>query len=249
MSEVLLDVQNLRVGYGQDSVLHDVSLAIPPGGSLAVLGRNGVGKSTLMLALTGHLRARTGHITLRGNDVTRMPAHRRVAAGIGWVPQERETFPSLTVDEHLAIAVRPGHWTRDRVYELFPRLRERSRNLGWQLSGGEQQMLAIARALVTNPVLLLLDEPLEGLAPVVVEDLAARIRSLMDEESTSIVIVEQHASFALNIAKDAIVIERGRIVHRGPSEALRGNVELLDRLVGMRRFRDVEAEAEAETET
>jgi branched-chain amino acid transport system ATP-binding protein len=238
MSAVLLDVHGLRVGYGDDSVLHDISLAIPRGGSLALLGRNGVGKSTLMLALAGHLRARHGTIELDGSDVTRMPAHRRVGAGIGWVPQERETFPSLTVDEHLAIAVRPGPWNRDRVYDLFPRLAERRRNLGAQLSGGEQQMLAIARALVTNPALLLLDEPLEGLAPVVVEDLAARIHRLIAEEQLSIAIVEQHASFALGITAEAIVLDRGRIVHRGPSEALRGDVELLDRLVGMRRFRD-----------
>jgi branched-chain amino acid transport system ATP-binding protein len=241
VSEALLDVSGLRVGYGDDSVLHDVSLTIPTGGSLAVLGRNGVGKSTLMLALAGHLRARSGKIVLGGSDITRLPAYRRIGAGIGWVPQERETFPSLTVDEHLAIAGRPGQWTRDRVYDLFPRLAERRRNLGSQLSGGEQQMLAIARALVTNPALLLLDEPLEGLAPVVVEDLATRIGRLIAEEQLSIVIVEQHARFALGIAAEAIVLDRGRVVHRGPSGPLREDIELLDRLVGMRRFRDAES--------
>jgi branched-chain amino acid transport system ATP-binding protein len=238
MSEPLLEVAGLSTGYGESLVLEEVSLTVEQGSSLAVLGRNGMGKSTLMLSLMGHLTARTGWISWRGEDMTGVSPSDRVKRGLGWVPQGREVFPSLTVDEHLAIAARPGHWTKSRIYEQFPRLAERRRNLGRQLSGGEQQMLAIGRTLMTNPDLLLLDEPLEGLAPVIVKEIASRIRQLMREEGLTIILVEQHTRFALELTEQVIVLERGRIIHSGASQALLNDVEALDRLVGMRRLRD-----------
>jgi branched-chain amino acid transport system ATP-binding protein len=244
MSEPLLEVTELSAGYGESLVLEQVSLSVPKGGSLAVLGRNGMGKSTLMLALMGHLRLRHGAIRWRGEDISRTSPDRRVRMGLGWVPQGREVFPSLTVDEHLTIATRPGHWTRDAVYVQFPRLADRRRNLGRELSGGEQQMLAIGRTLMTNPDLLLLDEPLEGLAPVVVQDIAHRIRTLKAEQGLAIVLVEQHTRFALSLTEHVMVLERGRAVHNGPSAALLDDVAALDRLVGMRSLRDRQAEAE-----
>ena len=245
MSEPLLSVAGLSAGYGDGLVLHDVSFSVPEGGSLAVLGRNGVGKSTLMLALAGHLAPRGGEISWRGGPLTRVAPHLRVRLGMAWVPQEREIFPSLAVEEHLIIAGRPGPWTRERVYELFPRLAERRRNLGRQLSGGEQQMLAIARALVTNPKLLLLDEPLEGLAPIVVIELAGRIRRLMCEEGLSVILVEQHCNFALELAPQALVLERGKVVYAGASVDLQKDARLLDHLVGMRRMGGEPAAASA----
>ena len=232
----LLVVEGLVAGYGEDTVLHDVAVRVHAGGALAVLGRNGAGKSTLLLTLMGHLRARRGSILMNGVDLTRAEPHRRVAAGIGWVPEGRDTFRSCTVDEHLAIAARPGAWNRARVYAMFPRLEERRRNFGDQLSGGEQQMLAFGRALMTNPTLLLMDEPLEGLAPVVVAELAAAIRRLIADEGMAIVLVEQHARFALENTQQAIVLERGRVVHRAPSADLAADEALLDRLIGMRRL-------------
>jgi branched-chain amino acid transport system ATP-binding protein len=238
MSEPLLEVSGLSAGYGESLVLEDISLTVPVGRSLAVLGRNGMGKSTLMLALMGHLPLRAGTIRWRGEDITRARPDQRVKLGLGWVPQGREVFPSLTVDEHLVIATRKGPWTREAVYQQFPRLAERRRNLGRELSGGEQQMLAIGRTLMTNPDLLLLDEPLEGLAPVIVHDIAARIRRLMAEQGLTIILVEQHTRFALRLTEQVVVLERGRIVHAGPSAALTNDVPLLDRLVGMRRLRD-----------
>jgi branched-chain amino acid transport system ATP-binding protein len=245
MSEPLLDVAGLSTGYGDSLVLENVSLTIEKGRSLAVLGRNGMGKSTLMLSLMGHLAARSGRITWRGTDLTGVAPDDRVKQGLGWVPQGREVFPSLTVDEHLAIASRPGPWTKSRIYEQFPRLFERRRNLGRQLSGGEQQMLAIGRTLMTNPDLLLLDEPLEGLAPVIVKEIASRIRQLMSEEGLTIILVEQHTRFALELTEQVIVLERGRIIHSGESRALLDDLAALDRLVGMRRLRDHPAPQEA----
>ena len=237
VSDTLLDVRGLSSGYATGGrVLSDITFSIGVGDAIALLGRNGVGKSTLLLTLMGHLIAREGTISVGGRDITVAPPHRRVAAGLGWVPQEREIFPSLTVDEHLTIARRPGAWTHERVYDLFPRLRERRGNLGSQLSGGEQQMLAIARALVTNPSVLFLDEPLEGLAPVVVAEVASCIRKLMEQERLAVIIVEQHAKFALELTRHAIVLDRGRIVDARPSAELRADHELLDRLVGMRRL-------------
>jgi branched-chain amino acid transport system ATP-binding protein len=237
-SDALLEVSGLSAGYGEGLVLEDISFSIPLGRSLAVLGRNGMGKTTLMLTLMGHLKPRSGVVRWRGDDVTRFSADRRVRMGLGWVPQGREVFPSLTVDEHLSIAARAGHWTRDRVYQQFPKLADRRRNLGHELSGGEQQMLAIGRTLMTNPDLLLLDEPLEGLAPVIVHEIAGRIRQLMSEEGLTIILVEQHTRFALRLTEQVIVLERGRIVHAGESAGLADDVPALDRLVGMRRLRD-----------
>jgi branched-chain amino acid transport system ATP-binding protein len=234
MSEALLEVRGLTAGYGDAVVLDDVSFSIPAGGSLAVLGRNGTGKSTLMMTLMGHTRHRAGSIKFRGAEIAAAPPHRRARLGLSWVPQEREVFPSLTVDENLVIGAKKGPWTRERVFQFFPRLQERRRNMGNQLSGGEQQMLAIARALIANPTLVLLDEPLEGLAPVVVAEVAECIRRMMQEEGLAIVLVEQHAEFALGLTDRAIILERGRLVHEGPSAALLENHELIDRYVGVR---------------
>jgi branched-chain amino acid transport system ATP-binding protein len=233
MAEPLLSLRGLRAGYGDAVVLDDVSLDLPEGGSLALLGRNGVGKTTLLLAVMGYARVSAGQVIWRGRDITRMAPHQRARLGIGWVAQEREIFPSLTVEENLTVAARRGRWTLPAVYGLFPRLSERRRNRGNQLSGGEQQMLAIARALLTNPALLLLDEPLEGLAPIVVEELAAAIAKMMADEGTAIVLCEQHAPLALRLTREAVVIERGSIAFRGESAALLGDQGLLDRLIGL----------------
>jgi branched-chain amino acid transport system ATP-binding protein len=234
MVEPLLAVADLRAGYGSAVVLDDISLDLTAQGSLAVLGRNGVGKSTLLLTIMGYTRVSRGWILWRGADITYEPPHRRARAGIGWVAQEREIFSTLTVEENLTVAARDGHWSLRRVYELFPRLAERRRNLGNQLSGGEQQMLAIARALMTNPALLLLDEPFEGLAPIVVEELTVAIRRMIAESSNAFVLVEQHAEIALPLTENVIVLERGRIVHRGPSTQLLADHAALERLIGLK---------------
>ena len=227
----LLELHDVRAGYGDAVVLDGISLELPENGSLAVLGRNGVGKSTLLLTLMGFTRIKRGRISFRGKDITALPPHRRATLGMGWVAQEREIFPSLDVEENLTVAARPGRWTLAAVYELFPRLKERNANLGNQLSGGEQQMLAIARALMTNPALLLLDEPLEGLAPIIVEELAASLRNL---QGMATILVEQHAGVALSLTQDAIVIERGRIVHRARSADFARDAETLERFVGLK---------------
>jgi len=232
--EPLLTIANLRAGYGSAVVLDDVSFDLASQSGLAVLGRNGVGKSTLLLTIMGYTRVSRGRILWRGADVTHDPPHRRARAGIGWVAQEREIFATLTVEENLTVAARPGPWSLPRVYELFPRLAERRRNLGNQLSGGEQQMLAIARALMTNPALLLLDEPFEGLAPIVAEELTTAIRRMIAERVNAFVLVEQHVEIALPLTENVIVLERGRIVHRGPSAQLLGDQAALDRLIGLR---------------
>jgi branched-chain amino acid transport system ATP-binding protein len=230
----LICAEGLTAGYGDAVVLDDVSLAIDEGGSLAVLGRNGVGKTTLLLTLLGLTRLKRGKLVLRGEDITRLPTWRRAHAGLGWVPQERHMFPSLTVEEHLtAVERRGGSWNLERVYRLFPRLEERKRNFGLQLSGGEQQMLAIARALVTNPKLLLLDEPMEGLAPIIVQELVRVIGRIVAEREFAVLVVEQHARLALGVTTEAIVLDRGRIVHRAPSEALLNDPATLDRLIAV----------------
>lgn len=234
MAEALLALENVRAGYGDAIVLDDVSFALPEQGSLAVLGRNGVGKTTLVLTIMGYTTLLRGRILWRGSDITAMAPHRRARLGIGWVAQEREIFPSLTVEENLTVAATPGRWDLDAVFELFPRIAERRRNLGSQLSGGEQQMLAIARALMTNPALLLLDEPLEGLAPIIVEELAQAIRRMLAEEGTAVILIEQHAELALSLTRDALVLERGRIVHRARSADLMHDAATLERYVGLK---------------
>jgi len=234
MAEPLLSLKGVTAGYGSALVLHGVSLEIPEHGSLAVLGRNGVGKSTLLLTIMGYTQLRGGTVSWRGQDISRLPPHRRAAAGIGWVAQEREIFPSLSVEENLTVAARPGAWTLATVYKLFPRLDERRRNMGNQLSGGEQQMLAIARALMTNPALILLDEPFEGLAPVIVDELTAAIQTMLAERSTAIVLVEQHTDIALELTAEAAVLERGAVAHRAASAALKDDTATLERLVGLR---------------
>ncbi len=245
MTEPLLTLCDLRAGYGESTVLDGVSLDIAEGGSLAVLGRNGVGKTTLLATIMGCTQLRSGAILWRGHDLARLAPHRRARLGIGWVAQEREIFPSLTVEENLTVAARPrplqerpqkrqaARWTLPAVYTLFPRLAERRRNMGTHLSGGEQQMLAIARALMTNPSLLLLDEPLEGLAPIIVEELATAIAGMIGRDGTAVILVEQHAEVALSMTRDVVVIERGIVAHRGRSDVLMRDRAALDRLVGL----------------
>jgi branched-chain amino acid transport system ATP-binding protein len=230
----LLELKGVRAGYGDAVVLDDLSLEVPRNGSLAVLGRNGVGKSTLLLTVMGYTRLHQGQVFFQDKEITTLPPHRRAQAGIGWVAQEREIFPSLTVEENLTVAARSGRWGLDAVYELFPRLRERKGNMGNQLSGGEQQMLAIARALMTNPSLLLLDEPLEGLAPVIVEALADAFKKLSAERSLALVLVDPHTEIALSLTEDAVVIERGRIVHRARSAELARDPAMAERVLGLR---------------
>jgi len=226
----MLELKNVRAGYGDAVVLEDISLEVPQSGSLAVLGRNGVGKSTLLLTIMGYTRLHSGNIFFQGKDITALAPHRRAQLGIGWVAQEREIFPSLTLEENLTVASRPGRWTLDAVYELFPRLKERKANMGNQLSGGEQQMAAIARALMTNPAVLLLDEPLEGRAPIIIEELALSLRNL---DGIAMVLVEQHTEIALSLTQDAVVIERGRLVHRARSAELARDPEMAERVLGL----------------
>ena len=225
----MLELKNVRAGYGEAVVLEDVSLELPADGSLAVLGRNGVGKSTLLLTVMGYTRLHSGQVLLGGKDITSLAPHRRAQLGIGWVAQEREIFPSLSLEENLTVAARPGRWDLEAVYKLFPRLRERKGNMGNQLSGGEQQMLAIARALMTNPSLLLLDEPLEGLAPIIIEELVSSLRNL---QGMAVVLVE-HTDIALSLTENALLIERGRIVHRAPSAELARDPDMAARVLGL----------------
>ena len=224
----LLRVDDLRAGYGEAVVVQGLGFALDEGESLALLGRNGTGKTTLINSLVGVTKRFSGRIVLAGQDLTRLPAHARVAAGIGWVPQERNIFRSLTTEENLSAVARPGPWTLERAYALFPRLRERGSNMGHQLSGGEQQMLAVARALVLNPKVLLLDEPLEGLAPIIVEELLRAIARVVREEGMSAIIIEQSPRLVLPITQRAIVLDRGSIVHEGSSDDLLSDRARLD---------------------
>ncbi len=229
----LLHIDNLTAGYGEAVILHDVCLSLAQGETLALLGRNGTGKTTLINTIAGAARQHGGHILLGGVAFHTLAAHQRAAAGMGWVPQEREIFKSLTVLENLTAVARPGAWTPSRVFEMFPRLAERKSNMGNQLSGGEQQMLAVGRALVLNPRLLLLDEPLEGLAPIIVEELLRAIARITRDEGLSAIIVEQHPQAILAISHQAVVLDQGRVIHRGSASDLLAQPALLDSLLGI----------------
>jgi branched-chain amino acid transport system ATP-binding protein len=230
-----LSLQGVRAGYGRTVVLDGIDLALAPGATLAVLGRNGVGKTTLLSTIMGHTTLHGGSIRFAGEDITGVPSYGRCRVGIGFVPQEREIFPSLTLEENLTVAARPGRWTLARVYDFFPKLAERRRNRGNQLSGGEQQMLAIGRALMCNPLVLLMDEPLEGLAPVIVDALLAGLDRLKREDDLALLVVEQHARIALQFAENAVILDRGLIVHSGPSRELLDAPERLAELIGVGR--------------
>lgn len=229
----ILSLTQVSAGYADTMVIEDVTLSIPEGGTLAVLGRNGVGKSTLLATIMGHTNLHSGTIAFRGKELGAMAIHRRAEAGLGYVPQEREIFPSLTVEENLTVGRRPGDWTLERVYELFPRLSERKRNMGNHLSGGEQQMLSVGRALMGNPRLLLLDEPLEGLAPVIVDLLVEAFTRLREADGLTIVLVEQYARIALQFADKALVLDRGRIVYHDDSRPLLDSPDRLAALFGV----------------
>jgi branched-chain amino acid transport system ATP-binding protein len=237
LADKLLEVQGLTCGHGEAVVLTDVSFVLEAGRSLALLGRNGTGKTTLIDTLVGVTQRHAGRIVLGGREIHALPAFERAGAanwqGLGWVPQERNIFKSLTVEENLTAVARPGPWTPARVFEMFPRLAERKRNLGTQLSGGEQQMLAFGRALVLNPRLLLLDEPLEGLAPIIVAELLRAIRRVAREEGLSSIVVEQHPHMVLGVTDDAIVLDRGGIALRASSDSLLNDPTPLDAWLGV----------------
>ncbi|MGB7540544.1 MAG: ABC transporter ATP-binding protein [Burkholderiales bacterium] len=226
-----LVLSGVCAGYGETVVLEDVEFSLPERGSLAVLGRNGVGKTTLLATVMGHTTFHAGNIEYRGKPVARLPVYERCRLGIGYVPQAREIFPSLSVEENLMVAARPGRWTMARVYDLFPRLAERRRHMGNQISGGEQQMLAIGRALMGNPALLLMDEPLEGLAPIIIETLLQALQRLIREDSLTVMLVEQHAKLALEVTQSALVLNRGRIAYHGSSAELLADPQRLTSLV------------------
>jgi branched-chain amino acid transport system ATP-binding protein len=229
----LLRLSRISAGYRRAVVLNGVDLSLEEGQSIALLGRNGAGKTTLVDTIVGVTTRFAGTILLDGADITHKRPEERAAFGIGWVPQERNIFKSLTVLENLTAVARPGPWTVSRVTTLFPRLEERKNNLGNQLSGGEQQMLAIARALVLNPKILLLDEPMEGLAPIIVEELSRTLRGLFQSGDLAGIIVEQHAQKVLAITDAAIILDRGAMVHRAPSADLRADSVTLQRLLGV----------------
>jgi len=226
-----LRLSGVRAGYGETVVLEDIAFSLPERGSLAVLGRNGVGKTTLLSTVIGHTTFHSGTIEYRGTPIAGLPAYERVRLGIGYVPQEREIFPSLTVEENLTVAARAGQWNLERVYELFPGIERRRSHMGNQISGGEQQMLAIGRALMGNPTLLLMDEPLEGLAPIIVESLLKALARLIREEALTVVLVEQHAKLALEVTQDALVLNRGRVSYLGKSAELLADPQRLTNLI------------------
>ena len=229
----ILEIDRLTTGYGEAVVIRDLSLALREGEALALLGRNGVGKTTLLDSIIGVTRRFAGSLRLDGADLTAASPEKRAAAGIGWVPQERDIFRSLTVEENLTATARPGKWRLDGVYAMFPRLRERRANMGNQLSGGEQQMLAIGRALMLNPKVLLLDEPTEGLAPIIVNELLASIRRINREEGMATIIVEQHARKILGVTDRAVILDRGVVVHEAPSRALIADPAALELHLGV----------------
>jgi branched-chain amino acid transport system ATP-binding protein len=228
----VLTVSGLHAGYGETVILEDVAFALPERGALAILGRNGVGKTTLLATLMGHTTFHSGTIAFKGKNVVKLPVYERSRLGLGYVPQGRDVFASLSVEENLQVAARAGgKWSLERVYGVFPRLAERRHHRGNQISGGEQQMLAIGRALMGNPTLLLMDEPLEGLAPIIVEALLRSLERLIVDEHLAVILVEQHAKLALQVTRDALVMSRGRIIHHGPSRELLADPERLASLV------------------
>ena len=229
----LLTIEGLRAGYGEAVVLANLSLRLEEGKALALLGRNGMGKTTLVNSIVGVTKWFGGRVTLAGNDITRLKPDQRAIAGIGWVPQERNIFRSLTVEENMTAVARPGPWSVAKIYQMFPRLAERRRNLGSQLSGGEQQMLAVGRALTLNPRLLLLDEPLEGLAPIIVDELLAALRKIINEEKMAVILVEQSARKILPLTDRAIILERGTIAWTGSSAALLEDKDALATLLAV----------------
>jgi branched-chain amino acid transport system ATP-binding protein len=226
-----LRLQGVRAGYGETVVLEDISFELPERGALALLGRNGVGKTTLLATLMGHTQLHGGRIECRGQSIERLPVHERSRLGIGYVPQTRDIFPSLSIEENLQVAARKGRWPMERVYELFPRLAERRSHMGNQISGGEQQMLSIGRALMGDPAILLLDEPMEGLAPIIVEMLMQALTRLIREEALTVVLVEQSAKLALQVTEDVLVLSRGRIIHSGKSAELLAQPDRLAQLI------------------
>ena len=240
----LLALDGVRSGYGNAVVVNNVSLSLGEGEALAVLGRNGMGKTTLLNTIIGVTRHMGGSLRLDGRDVTRLGPEARARAGVGWVPQERNIFRSLTVEENLTAVALPGAWTVTRVYGLFPLLAERRRNLGNQLSGGEQQMLAVARALVLNPRVLLLDEPMEGLAPIIIEELMRVLALIVRAEKVAAIIVEQHAQQILGMTDRAVIMERGSIAHSAPSAELAQDQATLDKYLGVAAGNDTAARIE-----
>jgi branched-chain amino acid transport system ATP-binding protein len=233
MVEPVLALDKVYAGYGETVVLEELDFSLAPGETVSVIGRNGVGKTTLLSTIMGHTTLHGGRISLKGKNISAAATYNRVTAGLGLVPQEREIFPSLSVRENMDVAARPGPWNTTTVYELFPRLAEREANRGNQLSGGEQQMLAIARALIGNPLVLLMDEPSEGLAPVIVEELARAVKKLSAAGEMAMILVEQNSRLALDIAPRAVVMDRGRIVFDGPSADLRNDPVKLEQLIGV----------------
>lgn len=230
-NQPLVRVDNLRAGYGESLILDGVSLELNEGESLALLGRNGVGKSTLLLSLMGLTDLHGGGVYWDGVSLERIPTHLRADIGMGWVPQERHMFPSLSVEEHLTVTARSGRWDLQSIYQLFPRLAERRQNMGNELSGGEQQMVAIARALMLNPRLLLLDEPMEGLAPIIVQELLEVIKRLIIDEGMTVIMVEQHARMTLSITEKALVLDRGQVVYQASSQELLADAKNLEQLI------------------
>jgi len=230
MADALV-LKEVRAGYGETVVLEEIAFALPERGSLAVLGRNGVGKTTLLATIMGHTTFHSGAIEYQGRRIEKLTVYDRNRLGVGFVPQTRDIFPSLTVEENLTVAARPGRWTLERVHDLFPRLAERGRHWGNQISGGEQQMLAIGRALMGNPSVLLMDEPLEGLAPIIVDMLLAAMQRLIREDSLAVMLVEQHAKLALEVTQNALVLNRGRIAYNGASADLLADPQRLTSLV------------------
>jgi branched-chain amino acid transport system ATP-binding protein len=228
-----LELRDISAGYGETVVIEDIDLKLAPGECISVIGRNGVGKTTLLATVMGHTTLHSGDVRLDGQNLNAMPSYRRALAGIGFVPQEREIFPSLTVRENLDVAARAGRWTLLQVFELFPRLKERLGHMGNQLSGGEQQMLSIARALLTNPSILLMDEPTEGLAPVIVEALIAVLARVRAESALSMILVEQNSRVALAFSARTVILDKGRIVYDGEAEPLRADPDRLAKLIGI----------------